>query len=329
MLAYVIRRVLISIPVLIGSSIICFIIVKVSGDPLGYLETRNPPVPQHTIDLEAHRLRLDRSWPAQYWDWIRDLVVHGYFGPPGRPGEEGIGQQLGSAFWITLRLVFFAVLLALILAVLTGVVSAVKQYSVIDYTATFFGFLFLSMPVFWFAVLLKNAGIWFNKNVSAHTFYTVGERSVVLTDTSTWGQVRDVAGHMILPTIVLGLAGYAAWTRFTRASMLEVLNSDYVRLARAKGLRSRRVLVRHALRTALIPLTTVTALDIAVLLGGAIITEQVFQWRGMGTLFLTALNRNDVYLMLGWLIITATIVIVFNLIADLLYGVLDPRIRHA
>jgi len=128
---------------------------------------------------------------------------------------------------------------------------------------------------------------------------------------------------------VLGLVGYAAWSRFTRASMLEVLNSDYVRLARSKGLSPRRVLIRHALRTALIPLTTVTALDIAALLGGAIITETVFQWHGMGYLFVTALQNIDFNVMLGWLLVTAMIVIMFNLIADLLYGVLDPRIRNA
>jgi peptide/nickel transport system permease protein len=209
------------------------------------------------------------------------------------------------------------------------VLSAVKQYSVLDYTTTFFGFLFLSMPVFWFAVLLKSWGIWYNQNVSANTFYTIGDKSVVLANDTTWGHITDVAGHMILPTIVLGLAGYAGWTRFTRASMLEVLNSDHVRLARAKGLRSRKVLIRHALRNALIPLTTVTALDIAALLGGAILTETVFQWQGMGSLFIQSLRDKDAHLMMGWLLVSATIVIVFNLIADLLYGILDPRIRHA
>jgi peptide/nickel transport system permease protein len=328
MLAYTIRRVLISIPVLIGSSILVFLMVKLSGDPLEPLKLRNPPAPKATIRLEEHRLGLDKSWPEQYWNWIKDLVLHGNFGPSVHV-TDNIGSELGSHLWVTVRLVFFSVLIALILAVVTGVVSAVKQYSALDYTATFFGFLFLSMPVFWFAVLLKSWGIWYNSNVSAGTFYTIGEKSVFLDNNSFWSQVGDIAGHMILPTIVLGLAGYAAWSRFQRASMLEVLNSDYVRLARAKGLSSRRVLVRHALRTALIPLTTVTALDIAVLLGGAIVTETVFQWNGMGALFLTSLRDNDAFLMMGWLLVTAAIVILFNLIADLLYGVLDPRIRHA
>jgi peptide/nickel transport system permease protein len=153
-------------------------------------------------------------------------------------------------------------------------------------------------------------------------FLTLGEPS-------PWTSPDQLLKRLLLPTIVLGLVGYASWSRFTRASMLEVLNSDYVRLARSKGLSPRRVLVKHALRTALIPLTTVTALDIAALLGGAIITEFVFQWHGMGTLFVTSLQQLDFNVMLGWLLVTAVIVVLFNLVADILYGVLDPRIRHA
>jgi peptide/nickel transport system permease protein len=333
MLVFVIRRVLISIPVLIASTIVTFIIAKLAGDPLLYLKQRHPRPAQTFIDAEAHRLWLDRSWPSQYWHWISNLVMHWDWGPPVQ-GHDKISNDLFQAFGVTSRLVIVAILIALILAVITGVVSAVKQYSITDYTTTFFGFLFLSMPTFWFGILLKQAGIWLNDQMGTHFFGTIGERSIPVSDHSLWGTFRDIAGHMILPTIVLGLVSYAAWSRFTRASMLEVLNSDYVRLARSKGLRPRTVLVRHALRTALIPLTTVTALDIAFLLGGAIVTERVFQWRGMGTLFLTSLNNHgqggtDVNVMLGWLLITAVIVISFNLLADILYGFLDPRIRHA
>jgi glutathione transport system permease protein len=333
MLAYTIRRVLISIPVLIGSSILVFIMGKLIGDPLEPLRMRNPPVPQHTIDLEAQRLWLDRSWPEQYWLWFKGLVLHGNFGPAVHK-TDNIGSELGGALLVTIKLVVVSVLVALVLAVITGVVSAVRQYSPFDYGSTFLSFLFYSMPVFWFAALLKAGAIWYNQNISADTFATIGDRSVLIgnvafNDASFGSKLGDFAGHMILPTIALGLAGYASWTRFTRASMLEVMNSDYVRLARAKGLRSRKVLVRHALRNALIPLTTVTALDTAGVLGGAIITETVFQWHGMGYLFVTGLQNLDVYLLMGWLLVSATIVIVFNLTADLLYGVLDPRIRHA
>jgi peptide/nickel transport system permease protein len=325
--------VLISIPVLLGSSILVFIIGKLLGDPLESLKLRNPPVPKHTIDLETHRLWLDRSWPEQYWLWLKNLVTHGYFGPPVHE-TDSIRGELGTAMTVTAKLVIVSVILAVILAVLTGVISAIRQYSPFDYSVTFMSFLFFSMPVFWFAALLKAGGIWYNQNISADTFGTIGDRSVLIgdvnfQDASFGAKLGDIAGHMILPTIALSLAVYAAWTRFTRASMLEVMNSDYVRLARAKGLSSRRVLVRHSLRNALIPLTTVTALDIAALIGGAIITETVFQWHGMGYLFATGLQNKDVYLLMGWLLVSATVVILFNLIADLLYGVLDPRIRHA
>jgi peptide/nickel transport system permease protein len=319
--------------VLIASTFITFIISKLAGDPLLFIKMRHPPAEPSFIASEEHRFWLDRSWPAQYWHWISNIVLHWNWGPPIQ-GHDNVANDLFQAFGVTARLVLLSIFISLVLAVITGVVSAVKQYSITDYTTTFFGFLFLSMPVFWFGILLKQGGIWLNEQMGNHFFATIGERSDPITDHSFAGTVYDIAGHMIMPTIVLGLVSYASWSRFTRASMLEVLNSDYVRLARSKGLPPRTVLVRHALRTALIPLTTVTALDIAALLGGAIITERVFQWRGMGTLFLNALNNRgqggiDINVMLGWLLVTATIVIAFNLVADILYGVLDPRIRHA
>ena len=328
MLVFVIRRLLISIPVLIASTILTFIIVKLSGDPLQYLKQRHPLPPKSLIQSETHRLWLDRSWPAQYWHWISNIFGHWNWGEPVQ-GHDNVASDVFSAFGVTARLVLASIAIALALAVVTGVVSAVKQYSITDYTTTFLGFIFLSMPTFWFAILLKQLGIKINVWTGSHFFGTIGERSIPITDHSFGGSLKDIVGHMILPTIVLGLVGYAAWSRFTRASMLEVLNSDYVRLARSKGLSPRTVMVRHALRTALIPLATVTALDIAALLGGAIITETVFQWHGMGNLFVTSLRNIDFNVMLGWLLVTATIVIVFNLIADILYGILDPRIRHA
>ena len=327
MLAFIARRLLISIPILFASSILVFILGKLSGDPLEQLRLRNPPVPPQTLQLATERLRLDKSWPEQYWLWLKGLPS-GDFGP-SVASTRVIGTELGDAFLVTLRLVLASVFIALILAVITGVISAVRQYSAFDYSTTFFGFLFFSMPLFWFAALLKAGGIWYNSNVNSNTFFTIGERTPGIQSAPFWERMADYGGHLVLPTIALALGGYAAWTRFTRASVLEVMNSDYVRLARSKGLSSRRVLVKHALRNALIPLTTVTALDIAGLLGGAIITETVFQWRGMGTLLGAAISLRDAYLLMGWLLVSATFVIVFNLIADILYGILDPRIRHA
>jgi peptide/nickel transport system permease protein len=217
--------------------------------------------------------------------------------------------------------------LAALIAVVVGVVSAVKQYSFTDYSFTFTGFLFLSLPTFWFAVLLKQVGISINRHAGHTVFYTINDQTVGLS--GGWlVHAKDLAEHMILPTIVLAMVSFAAWSRFNRASMLEVLNSDYIRLARSKGISRYRVMVRHALRTALIPLVTVMALDLATILSGAVITETVFQWHGMGDFLLTSIRAKDTYAVLGWLIVIAFIVVIFNLIADLLYAVLDPRIRY-
>lgn len=321
MLVFVVRRLLISIPVLIASTIVTFIIVKLAGDPLLYLKQRHPLPSHQLIASETHRLWLDRSWPSQYWHWISNIILHWNWGQVVQ-GHGTVSSELFSSLWITVRLVFFAVLFALILAVITGVYSAVRQYSVIDYSTTTLGFLFLSMPAFWFGLLLKQGAVWFNGKVNSTVFLT-------LNSPSSWISPKALVAQLVLPMVTLGLVSYAAWSRFTRASMLEVLNSDYVRLARAKGLRPRTVLTRHALRNALIPLTTVTALDIATLLGGTIITETVFQWQGMGYFFVDSLRKLEMYKLLGWLLVSATIVILFNLVADILYGFLDPRIRNA
>ncbi|HEX6685768.1 MAG TPA: ABC transporter permease [Candidatus Limnocylindrales bacterium] len=329
MIAYAIRRLLISIPVLIVSSFLVFAMIANSGDPLEALRVTNPPTPPETIALEAKRLYLDLPWYERYWVWMNNLW-HGEFGPSVNV-RENINTEVWTRLGVTLRLVLVAMLLALILAIVAGVTAAVKQYSKTDYTVTFFGFLFLATPTFWLAILLKEAGITLNQidgDPESRMFYTYGDRSVFLDDPTWWNKFTDVAGHMILPTVSLALITFASWSRFQRSSMLEVLGSDYIRLARAKGLRWRKVLTKHALRTALIPLTTVTAIDFAGLIGGAVITETIFGWAGMGQYLIDSVTTRDVYALMAWLLVAGAIVVLFNLIADLLYGVLDPRIRH-
>jgi peptide/nickel transport system permease protein len=326
MLAFAVRRIAVSLPILLISTFIVFMLASLSGNPLSPLLTRNPPPPPETIALEAERLRLDHPLLERYWMWLTGLF-RGDFGPSVQ-SNLNIGAEVAGRFMVTIRLIAVAMILALVLAVVIGVISAVKQYSKTDYTATFLGFLFLAMPAFWLAILLKQAGIDFNNAVDEQVVYTIGDASVPLPE-GFGAQVADIAGHMVLPTISLALISYAAWSRYQRSAMLEVMNSDYVRLARAKGLSRRRVMVKHALRNALIPLTTVTALDLASIISGAVLTEAVFQWRGMGDLLLSAIHSDDVYVVMAWLLVTATVVIVFNLLADLLYAVLDPRIRYA
>jgi peptide/nickel transport system permease protein len=326
MLAFALRRLFVSIPILIVSTFVVFVMASLSANPLSYLIARNPPPPPQVIDGERHRLYLDQPLLERYWRWLTG-IFQGDFGP-SIDSTVNIRSEIFDRFGVTLRLIVLAMVLALILAVIVGVVSAVRQYSKFDYTATFFGFLFLSMPAFWFAILLKQMGISINTAAGDQILYTIGSSSIYVNG-GFGAHLADILGHMILPTISLALTTYAAWSRFQRGSMLEVLGSDYVRLARAKGLPRWTVTRKHALRNALIPLTTITALDIGSILGGAVVTETVFQWQGAGTFLLDSIHKSDVYALEAWLLVAATFVIVLNLIADLLYGVLDPRIRYA
>jgi peptide/nickel transport system permease protein len=327
MLSYAVRRIAVSIPVLLVSTFVVFLITSLSGDPVKNFATgASPPPPQGAINAYARRLHWDEPLVERYWIWLTGLF-RGDFGPSVNPGRD-LGADMWTRFGVTLRLITAAIVLALILAVVVGVISAIRQYSKLDYTTTFLGFLFLAMPAFWLAVLLKEAGIWVNEQAGATIFYTIGEHSPFLEVDTAWNRFTDTVGHMILPTISLALINFASWSRYQRGSMLEVLNSDYIRLARAKGLRPRSVLIKHALRTALIPLVTISAIDVAQIMGGAVLTETVFQWHGFGEFLVRSINEVDVYGVLAWLLLAGTVVIVFNLVADLLYAVLDPRIRY-
>jgi peptide/nickel transport system permease protein len=331
MLGYIVRRLVSSILVIVVASVLVFAMVSATGDPLAELRM-NPNTPAHVIEARRQELNLDEPVHQRYVLWLQDFVT-GDFGETNR-GELEVRPILFRRLQVTLRMVLIAMFVAVVLAVAAGVLSAVRQYSVSDYTVTFFGFLFLSTPVFWLAALLKEFGaIRINDflqdtlGFDTRPIATTGDQTPNLSG-DIFNRLSDYAGHLVLPTIALAAISFAAWSRFQRASMLDVLNSDYVRLARAKGLSNRRVLVRHALRNALIPLTTVVAIDFGAIIGGAIITESVFNWQGMGDLLLDGLSSFDPNVVLAWLMVTSIVVVIFNLIADLLYGVLDPRIRY-
>lgn len=325
MLAFAVRRLLVSIPVFILATFLVFLLVAWGADPLASLRAKNPPPPPATINALADTLYLNHSLPARYWHWFTQLFGHGNWGPSLNPGVS-VGQTLSTSLQTTARLVILAMIVAVILAIAAGVISATRQYSKTDYTITLIGFLFLALPVFWFAILLKQLVVNLNNSLNWYWISTYGASTPGL---SGWSAFSDAIGHLILPTIVLAMASYASWSRFQRASMLDVLGSDYMRLAKAKGLSRSRVMIKHGLRTALIPLTTQVALDTAAILGGAVLTENVFGWQGMGTMLVNGISSGDSNMILAWLTVSAIIVILFNLIADLLYGVLDPRIRHA
>lgn len=325
MLSFVTRRLLVSVPVLLLSSFLVFLLVAAAGDPLADLRGRNPPVPETVIKARESALWINHPLPNRYWHWLTG-IVHGDFGPSIKGLD--IGSDLDHRMLVTGRMVVLAMFVAVLLAILTGVLSAVRQYSGLDYTFTFAGFLFLSMPVFWFAALLKEfLAIKFNDALGKTVVYTIGDSTPDLPG-NFFTRLPNYAGHLVLPTIALAAITYASWSRYQRSAMLDVLSSDYIRLARAKGLSRRRVMVRHALRTALIPLTTIVAVDIGATLGGAVITEQVFAWHGMGEMLINSVTDQDVNRTLAWLMVAGVVVILANLIADVLYAFLDPRIRY-
>jgi peptide/nickel transport system permease protein len=326
MFAYVVRRLLASIPVVVLASLLVFAMVAFSGDPLAPWRTKNPPVSAAFLHAKAHELGLDQPFWSRYWHWMSHFVR-------GDFGRSVAGSDVRHDLWVrmgvTLRMVLLATVLAVGVAIVVGVIGALKQYSFTDNAITVSGFVLLSMPVFWLAVLLKQfLAIDVNNLVGRTVVFTIGEHSPNLTG-SLWTKTLDYAGHLALPTLTLVLVTVAGYSRFQRDSLLEVLDADYVRQARAKGLPRRRVIVRHALRTALIPMTTLVALNVGAVIGGAVVTETVFDWQGMGLYLLQAIRSNDVNATSAWLMVTAAFVIVFNLVADVLYGVLDPRIRLA
>ncbi|HXF56140.1 MAG TPA: ABC transporter permease [Actinomycetota bacterium] len=325
MFRYIVRRLLIGIPILVVSSAIVFFVVRNTIDPLAGAQL-NPRVTQEDILRLRQDLGLDQPQWKQYTIWLANFVR-------GDWGESLLAQrpvfpEIRSALVNTLFLGLVAILISLAIGVGIGVYSAVRQYSWFDHVSTGAAFLGLSIPNFWFALLLQVAfGIYVTRWLGlSESIFPVAGRN---TPGTTGFHLLDILRHMVLPGTVLAVQIIAVYSRYMRASMLEVLHSDYLRTARAKGLRERRVIFRHAMRNALIPLTTQVALDFGAIAGGLIITEQVFEWPGMGRLFVDSMFRGDYLIVLPWVMVTVTFVVAFNLIADILYAVLDPRIRYA
>jgi peptide/nickel transport system permease protein len=319
--AYVARRLAYSIPVLLIASFLLFAFVRATFDPTARLRSSRDP---NAIQRERARLGLDRPIVVQYKDWLVKFV-QGDWGESSRTRER-VYPIIKRALGNTIQLIVWGILISAIVAVGIGVFSAVRQYSWADYTFTGLSFVGLAMPPFWFGLIaIQFLAVypkdWFN--LSDTPLYFVGLHSVDRSD------FIDYARHLALPVLTLTVQIIASWSRYQRASMLDALNADYVRAAKAKGLSPRAVIFKHAFRNALIPLVTVMALDIGLLFGGLVITEAIFTIPGMGKLFIDSLIQGDADVLVVWTVVTAGFVILFNLIADVLYGFLDPRIRYA
>ncbi len=320
MAKYVLRRVLYSIPVLILASILIFVLVREFGtDPA---RARCGASRDKTcIPRVEKQLGLDKSLPVQYVDYMTDFV-QGQWGDSQRTGQS-VADSIQRDLWDTSQLAFWAVLFSGGIAVAVGVYSASKPYSPADYTFTGLAFAGVAMPTFWFGLLMIQ---YFTYELQQWTGSAdVLFRSIPFAEGPQ--TPLQYFQELALPVFVLSIQLVAGWSRYQRSSMLEELNSDYIRTAKAKGLRRRKVIWKHGLRNSLSALVTVMAIDIGALFGGLIITERVFSRPGMGTLLLTALRNGDTNILLPWMLVTGTLIIIFNLIADVMYGVLDPRVR--
>jgi peptide/nickel transport system permease protein len=334
-IAYIVRRLAVSVVLLLVASFVCFALVQALGDPIaewaGRQRQANPSGSAQAIADAYARAGLDRPFLSRYVDWLGNFLT-GDWGTTVNPGQTPVEvrPKILHASSITLRLILFATVLAIVVGMVIGVVTSVRQNSAIDYTVTGFSLLVFSMPIFSVAVLLKIAGINLN-----NTMQSMGMPRWLVTAGYPPGGFSGSVGHQIfqftgvytLPTISLLLISFATYVRFQRASMLDVVNADYVRTARAKGLTERRVVWVHAFRNALIPVVTVAAINMGSVISGAVITETVFGWQGMGALLVTYVNRKEPYMILAFLMVTAVFVILANLIADLAYSIIDPRIR--
>lgn len=314
---YVTRRLIQAIPLLLGISLISFGILKaVPGGPTAAYEG-NPNFTDEDLRRLEAAFGLDQPVHVQYLNWLTHFVQGdwGYSYSGGQPVLQLILERLPNTLYLTL----VSYLVVLLIAIPIGVLTATRQYSWFDHIVTGSTFAFLSTPTFWLGLLLL-------------LFFGLQLRWLPLGGIQTLGtdfSLVDRLKHLILPVATLALVQIGAYTRFLRASMLETIHQDFMRTARAKGLVERVVVLRHALKNAAIPLVTVAALDLPDLFAGALVTEQIFGWPGMGRLFWDSATRFDYPVLMGILAITSILIVLANLLADVLYGYLDPRIRYS
>jgi peptide/nickel transport system permease protein len=312
--AYLLRRVFLLVPLLIGLSLVMFALIHAApGDPaLAMMSERAAANPDY-LEQTRRNLGLDQPMPIQYLKWVSNLA-QGDFGRAYTFNNTPVLDLIWQRFGSTIQLQAIALFLGLALAVPVGIISATRQYSSIDNAVTVGSFLGLALPNFWLALLLQ---IWLAVELGWLPTISTGQAD------APWPERLK---FFIMPVIVLTLPNIAYFARFMRSSMLEVIGQDYVTVARAKGLEPRRVLYRHALRNALIPMVTVIGLQLPRILGGAVIIEQIFAWPGLGELAFKAIGQRDYPVILAVTMLTGAFVMVVNILTDVLYVLVDPRV---
>ena len=320
MARYILRRLIQAIPIIIGISIISFAIVFLApGDPFDRF--RSPRVSPEVIANLRRVYGLDQplivqffKWFTRFWSFPFDNTAWGYSITDGLPVRDKIFERIPS----TLQLMGTSLYFTIVIAIPVGILGAVKQYSVADKVIAIITTIGYALPTFWLGIILRQV---FAQQLDLFPLF--GKNSF-----GKEGDLLDMLWHLFLPALTLTIVGVAGWSRYMRASMLEVLRADYIRTARAKGLASSRVIFKHALRNALIPIVTLLGLTIPALLTGAAITEAVFTWPGLGGLGVSSVIERDYPVVLAFVMIGGAMVIIGNLLADVLYAVVDPRIKY-
>jgi peptide/nickel transport system permease protein len=321
MLSYISRRLLMMVPLMFGITIISFIVIHLA--PGGPVEVQIEMQMKASAEARENLKRLyglDKPLHEQYIDWLKRLVTLD-FGKSFVDGRDVLDKII-ERVPITLGINVLSILVIFSIAIPIGILSAVKQYSLFDKVATVFVFVGFSTPTFWLALLLM---ILFG--VSLGVLPISGIQSIDTSGMNTFERIVDVIKHLILPVGVSAFAGVAGMSRYSRSSMLEVIRQDYIRTARAKGLSEREVIMKHAFRNALMPIVTVLGLMVPALIGGSVIFETIFAIPGMGQLFYSSAMARDYPTIMGVLVIGATLTLLGNMLADIAYAFIDPRIR--
>jgi peptide/nickel transport system permease protein len=329
MAAFLLRRSVYLVLLVIISTSVAYVLAATQLNPRSRYEGRNPPPPPEVVDAVLDALNMNNRTPLvdRFGRWAGGVLR----GDLGRTIDNtSINDEIDRRMWVSLRLVLLGALVGTTLGVAAGAFSAVKQHRPVDHIVTVFSFVVLSTPVVVLAVLYKNAGIALNDALGftgdTKLLYTTGEITPGLQFWSSEG-LDDRAAHLALPSLVLITTAVAFYGRYQRNAMLDVLGSDFLRTARAKGLRRSRALIRHGLRTALIPMATFFAYQFALLFVGATFTERIFGWHGMGEYFVDSVTKNDVNSVAAVTLFVAVLVLIAGFLADLAYALLDPRVR--
>lgn len=337
MLQFLFRRLGLLIPTFIGITLLTFAFVHlIPGDPIMIMAGERGISPERHA-LLMHQFGLDLPIWKQYFNYIQG-VLHGDLGI-SLSSRTPVWNEFMPRFQATLELGICAMLFAIIVGIPVGIIAAVKRGSIFDHTAVSISLAGYSMPIFWWGIMLimfvsvKLNLLPVSGRISDVVFLDDSKplTGFMLIDTLLWGEpgdFKDAIQHIILPAIVLGTIPLAVIVRMTRSAMLEVLGEDYIRTARAKGLTPLRVILIHALRNALLPVMTIIGLQVGSLLAGAILTETIFSWPGLGRWLIEALQRRDYPVVQGGVLLVAILIIAVNFIVDILYGVINPRIRH-